>query len=196
MSHGSLHGTLHAADADQALSVVDGIAARLYEQFEESPNVAAVSNWIAEQFQLLEEMIHDLMWFRFTRVAQGEVLDAKLANWERVRSGLSDDQVRALLQVLHPALLQHKTADTVINVAAAILTGSGASWSYADDFPAGFILTIADIDSGTAIDLNPLIRLAKAEGVRMRTFVNPVSAAAFQYDTGLGYDQGVYAFSL
>ena len=93
MSHGALFGALFGADADEALSIVDGIEARLYEQFEESPNVALVAEWCAESLQQLEELVHDMIWFRFCAVAQGQVLDDLLGNWSRTRSGLTDDQI-------------------------------------------------------------------------------------------------------
>jgi hypothetical protein len=196
VSHGTLHGLIHGTGADLVIDQVQKALDRLYVQLEGSPKIEGLAEWIGEQLQHVEEIVHDTAWFRFTRQAHGEQLDRLLDNYSEKRAGMSDADAEAMLLVLNPALFQFRSAMRMIAILVVLTNGTGSTFGYDEDYPLAFVVTLHDVTTARGAHWNRVLRKAKAEGVRMDTVVAEDLANAFQFDIGPGFDQGKFAYVL
>lgn len=174
--------------------VADAIAL-LVEQFKNSPNLSSVLTALVEQLQELDTVTMDLYTDRWLSSAIGVQLDIIGKIVGEQRQGRTDDDYRDAIKVRIGINLGNGTAEDVIEVVRSFF--DDMTVQVIDYYPASFTVKLVD-------PINPLV----IDTVKLRAYIDsvkPVGVHAmlefyvegpFQFDTGLGYDQGKYAGAL
>jgi|GEM_PF-2369371 len=170
------------------------LQSRMPTMLRRAPQARAVAQWLAEQLSEAHEAIVSA--HAPLSEATAVQLDKHGAGLMRPRAGLSDDEYRLELQVKAAALFRTRSPELAVDLLRLLTTDSPSSGSFQEWPPAAYEYTLEDIDGPTAARWESLLRTAKPEGVRMQTRVVEDAANAFRFDSGPGYDEGLYAYTL
>lgn len=154
----------------------------------------AATQWLAEQASEALEAVGSAHAPLSSSV--GQQLDKHGAGLLRPRAGLDDDAYRTELQVKFAALFRARSPELAEALLDLLTAGTSTTGSFTEWPPAAYEYTLEDIAAATAVRWEALLRTAKPEGVRMQTRVIEDSANAFRFDSGPGYDEGLYAYTL
>lgn len=162
----------------------------LIEQFKNKPILEGLLTAYLNQHQDLEDASFEVLEKRFLGYAEGATLDEVGSIPGEERQGRSDVIYREAISV---RILINKCTGTPEEIIAIFKILTNQTIDLKEYFPAAFELTLPDY-----VDLSDL------SPTRMKTYLNASKPAGvkahlvyhtlnpFQFDTGLGFDQGHY----
>lgn len=166
--------------------------ARLLEQDKDKTKIEnLLALVLAPQIQDLENAIFQILTDTVLDVAVGVQLDNFGTIVDQARNGQNDTDYR---QTLRAKTLLNNAQGTLeeIIILIDLLTGGGLEIEIVEDFPAHFDAIIND-PLPVGVDgpqMAAFVLQAKPAGVK--GIIQFHTATPFQYDTGLGYDEGEY----
>ena len=168
----------------------------LIAQFQQKPDLESLLNSYVGQIQALEGVFFDLIDERTLDTAAGAQLDGLGQVVGEDRQSRTDDDYRLAIR---SRIIVNNSNGTVedINQLGRSLLGAAFSFQVSEIFPAAIIVEL--LDPLDPIVTNPtnlvnFFRATKAAGVRLiMTFG---VTGSFRYDTGPGYDDGLYGGAL
>lgn len=161
----------------------------LIEQFKNKPNLTALITSYVNRIQELENIYYDLYTGRQIDNAIGVQLDGLGSIVGEERQGRDDDDYRTAIKVRIKLNNSRGTTEDILDILIAAL--GNIAIEITDYYPAGFIVEILDdIDPGSfnAELLKSFIDDAKPTAVASALEYHPEDP--FQFDSGLGFDQG------
>lgn len=168
----------------------------LIAQFQQKPDLEALLNSYIEQIQDLETVYFDLVDDRTLDSAIGAQLDGIGDIVGEDRQSRSDADYR--LAIRSRIIVNNSTGTTEdLNQLGRSLLGSTFGFEVSEIFPAGLIVQLQDPIDPVQTDPQQLInffRATRAAGVRLILTFGIVGS--FRYDSGPGYDVGVYGGAL
>ncbi len=169
-------------------------ANRLLTQLQDKPRFNALLRLLVKPFQELESVFWDLMLKRSIDAAEGAQLDMLGRILDEPRGPLSDEDYRAVLRVKVLVLKSSGTGPELIEICERMLQSSSA-FTLSEYFPAAIEVQVLSSPTFALSLLKRFLRRAKSAGVRLdvvdATGTGP--GTTFTYDTGPGYDVGLYA---
>ncbi len=171
---------------------VEQAVANLVAQFEESSNLIELVRLYARQLQEVEDVLVDLLESIDIDTAISSSLDAIGTIVDEDRAGRNDDDYRLALRAKVLLLTSEGTREDVIRLIKSIIPGADVRVDEA--YPAAFIATVLSPIDPSVTDValvTRFIRQGALAGVGnfVVLFVDP----PFQFDSGSGYDEGLYA---
>lgn len=168
---------------------------RLILQWEDSANIKALLEVVADKFQELENITQDLFGAMRLDTSYGWILDSIGGILNLGRGAFSDDEYRLYLSVLAQFVLPNrKTVEGLLTATRALLNDDVRVIDYSETYPKAFTLVVNDV-TDREIEVFPLIlRLAKP--ATYNGVMSIVPAGAFGFDdatstitvTKLGFD--------
>lgn len=164
----------------------------LIEQFKDKPIIAALLESWVEQLQDLETAIFTSEAAMRLDNAEGEQLDGLGAIVGEAREGRTDLFYRAAIAARISLNLSTATLEEIRALIRAV--AGTVTVDFTEQFPAAFIAEIEeDIDPATVdpSQIGAIVRSARGAAIESQVIIHV--AGPFQYDTGLGYDEGKWA---
>jgi len=165
--------------------------ANFIERFKDKPNLAAWLTSYINQIQDLEDTYFDIMAQRCLDTAVGVQLDGLGEIVGESRQGRDDDTYRVAIRARRLLNASEGTPEELMNIISASLDFS-VTVHIREYYPAA--LTAEAVETfPTGYDpaqIGTILRLGKPAGVKAHLLTHP--ADPFQFDTGLGYDEGHY----
>jgi hypothetical protein len=168
---------------------------RLLLQYRDSPNIQALVQLQASAIQQLEDAAMDFFSKVALPTATGIVLDRLGAIVGQQREGRDDATYRTWIE----ARIKLNTGSGTFPEIVALfepLVPLGTALIAQEAFPAAFTFTISNvvITATLASQLVQILRLARAGGVRAILYwQESASGALFRFDSGPGFDTGVFS---
>lgn len=170
----------------------EGIA-NLVEQFKDTPKLQALLATFLRQIQEVEDAASDVLTETNLDTAVGVQLDNIGAVVGEPRSGRSDLQYSTAIRVRQLLSLSEGTPENIIELIRAITIDVGLTVDLQEFFPAGFIARIVEPIDPDVVDTDQIGSIvASGRPAGVRGIVTFGVLGSFQYDTGLGYDEGKY----
>lgn len=166
----------------------------LLAQFKGKPKIAGLITSYVNQIQDLEDVFFQLLIDRWLDNAEGVQLDGFGSIVGQAREGKNDDDYRLAIKAKIQLNLSEGTTEDIIDILRAAL--GLFTVEVVEYFPAAFTAELVEpLDPSTNPNVLAVIlnsgRSAGVKSVLLFKVADP-----FQYDTGLGYDEGHYAGAL
>lgn len=176
-------------------NVAEGLA-NLIEQFSDKENIRQYLTAFLNQVQDLEDVLNEVLTLTDEiNAAFGQQLDNLGSIVGENRNGKSDAQYRTSISARIQLNSSEGTIENVLGLIVAIDPSNAIVLE--ELFPAGFIATMLNPVDPALIDVNQLGELVtegRPAGVKGSVVLHPPNP--FQYDSGLGYDDGHYGVAL
>ena len=176
---------------EKTTHVEEALANRI-EQFKDATNVGSMITSYVEQLQELEAALFQILTETTLDTSVGQQLDNLGAIVGEQRFGRSDDQYRTAIAARIQLNTTEGTLEQMIGLIRAI--AGPVTVQIIETFPAGFIAQILDPVDTIAVDIESVaIFVSSGKPAGVRGLLVYATDTPFQYDTGLGYDEGEYA---
>lgn len=162
---------------------------KLFYFLRESPNFRALAQIIDTRYQTIQGVLLQILASYDLDTAAGSQLDVIGAMLGLERDGLSDARYRRALRVQVQILKAVGSATNLMDTWTAWV-GSAPTTFY--NIPPAEVEMGGTIEPEDEYLLDLFIRRVAPAGVRLSIHV-ATSGEAFRYDSGPGYDQGIYA---
>jgi hypothetical protein len=177
-------------EKDQEQHVTEALA-NLLEQFRDKTSVERFLDIYIRQVADLERVFFELAELRFLDTAEGAQLDGIGQIVGEARQSRADPEYRIALSVRITLNLSQGLREDIIEIILGIL-GPSTTVEIEEYYPAAFLARILDpIDPAfDETQIGNFVKSAKAAGVNgISTFF---VTGPFQFDTGLGWDDGKF----
>lgn len=172
--------------------VAGEVVAKLIDQFKNSDKIVEVLNIFGAQLQDAEDAAIDTFEAFNLNTAVGDQLDTLGALVDEIRGGRADEDYRLAIKTKILLIQSQGRFSDMYGIVEGVI-GQDLTMRLTESFPAAFFLEVfTPLDPATT-DFDRLAAFtfqARAAGVRGLVAIAVTNP--FQYDTGLGYDQGAY----
>jgi len=167
----------------------------LISQFADKTNLDGMIDAYVEQVQIVERVLFDLLEDRGLASAVGEQLDVLGRLIKQPREGRNDANYRAALSARVGLNLGSGTMENVISMLKSV--AGPIQINMTEFFPASFEAELGVPIDPLSLDMPRIATLmSDARGAGIKGILRFFQVNPFQFDTGLGYDQGHYGDAL
>lgn len=150
---------------DHVTDHADRAIARLVQQLQGKPRLASLLRAFVGEVQAVEDALWQVLEQRLLDTAVGAQLDLLGRVVGRARQGMSDESYRTHLRVQIRLNLGSGTGNDILGT-FALLVGDATRLQLVEQFPAAFVLRVADTLPVAVADAASILQAAKAAGVR------------------------------